>query len=518
MNPIARAAFLCLLAAVAAHAQVRESMTVEVVEVPVYITTSDGQPIRGLSRDAFQLFVDGKAQPIEYFDAVDFTTTSAAAPAQVAQARPLRERRLYLLLFDLSFASPAKVLRAQRAAEQALQHANHDTDYFAVATYSAQHGAQFQSAFLRDQAAVLRALYTLHGGKINDPLGVAISSAERATWASAGEKGVAVAAEQENFADMLEGEMADAIRGGQANQEALRQPAQRLIEFQVGNLADTAARLAALEGQKHVLFFTEGFKSTRVTDITVKQGPPQSDDRLLRFVRQMHDTFASAGVMLDTIDVAGLRHTFDSLENDALYMLTRGTGGRVVVNRSDLVEAVNTVTTAQSVVYILGFHPRDRRQGRISVKVSGVPRTAEVSYREGFGFAKAGGDGDALQLADVLTNDLPQSGLRIATKFEPRPGGAELQFALFPEEIVPQLVNKTPYVDALIYVFDAKGATIMAKSERINFDGRLRESKAPVILRGKLNAPPGGYVVKAVAHIAGTQSLGFVKRDLEVAP
>ena len=518
MNRIGRAVFLLLLVLPSAHAQVRETMTVEVVEVPVYITTSDGQPIRGLTRDAFQLFVDGKAQPIEYFDAVDFATTSAATPAQTAQARPLRERRLYLLLFDLSFATPAKLVHAQRAAEQALAHANPETDYFAVATYSAQKGVQFQSSFLRDHAAVLRALYTLHATKLHDPLGVAISSAERVTWASAREKGVTVAAEQENFADMLEGEMAEAIRGGQANQESLRQPSANLIEFELDNLADAAARLAALEGQKHVIFFTEGFDSTRITDIKVKAGPPQVDDRLMGYVKQLHQTFVSAGVMLDTVDIRGVRHTTNDLENDALYVLTRGTGGRVVVNRNDLVEAVNNVTTAQSAVYILGFHPRDRKRGTISVKVNGLPRTAEVSYREGFGFTKVGGDVDPLQLADVLTNDIPQTGLRLATKFEPRPGGAELQFALFPEEIVPQLVNKTPYVDALIYVFDARGATVLAKSERINFDARLRESKAPIILRGKLDAPPGSYVVKAVAHVAGTQSLGFVKRDLEVMP
>ena len=67
MHRIARAAFLFFIAVSAAdaHAQVRESMTVEVVEVPVYITTADGQPIRGLTRDAFQLFVDGRPQPID---------------------------------------------------------------------------------------------------------------------------------------------------------------------------------------------------------------------------------------------------------------------------------------------------------------------------------------------------------------------------------------------------------------------------------------------------------------------
>jgi VWFA-related protein len=506
-----------LLLATAGLAQVRESVTVEVVEVPVYITTSDGKPLRGLKKDAFELFVDGKRQAIDYFEAVDFSAPSAAQPAQPAQ-RPLRERRMYLLLFDLSFATPAKLVKAQRAAEQAIAHSNPDTDYFAVGTYSAQRGAQFQSSFLRDRAAVLRALYTLHATNVHDPLGVAISSAERATWVSAREAGVAVAAEQEDFASMLEGEMADAIRGGQVNQESLRQQGQRLVEYQLDSLADVAARLASLEGQKHVIFFTEGFQSTRVTDINVRSGPPQTDDRRLRFLNQMHDTFVSAGVMLDTVDIKGLRHTFNSLENDALYMLSRGTGGRVVVNRNDLVQAVDSVTTAQSVVYVLGFHPGERKRGRISVRVNGLPRGSEVSYREGFGFTKMSGDVDPLRLADVLTNDIPQTGFRVATKFEPRAGGAELEFALFPQEIVPQLVDKTPYVDALIYVFDAQGATVLAKSERINFDARQKESKDPIILRGKVNAPPGRYVVKAVAHVAGTQSLAFVRRDLEVTP
>src|SRR5207244_2000350 len=130
----------------------------------------------------------------------------------------------------------------------------------------------------------------------------------------------------------------------------------------------------------------------------------------------------------------------------------------------DLVEAVDSVTTAQSIVYILGFHPGDRARGRISVHVNGVPRGSEVSYREGFGLAKASGDIDPLRLADVLTNDIPQTGLRIATRFDPRVGGADLEFALFPQEILPQLVDKTPYVDALLYVFDSGGATVMAKS------------------------------------------------------
>src|SRR5207247_3841585 len=61
------ACVMSLLLGAAAGAQVRESVTVEVIEVPVYMTTSDGKPIRGLSKEAFELSVDGKRTPIDYF-------------------------------------------------------------------------------------------------------------------------------------------------------------------------------------------------------------------------------------------------------------------------------------------------------------------------------------------------------------------------------------------------------------------------------------------------------------------
>ena len=121
--------FILLIAcAVSAQAQVRESVTVEVVQVPVYITSSDGKPVTGLTKDAFQLLVDGHPQPIEYFDTFDFA--SAQPGGQPSAERPRRERRLYLLLFDLSFATPGSIGRAQRAAREADAHSNAATDYF----------------------------------------------------------------------------------------------------------------------------------------------------------------------------------------------------------------------------------------------------------------------------------------------------------------------------------------------------------------------------------------------------
>src|SRR5438105_10242078 len=84
---------LSLVVAVA-HAQVRETTTVEVVEVPVYVG-ANGEPVLSLTRENFELFINGKRQRIEYFDTIDYATLSPE------QSRDVRQRRLYMLVFDL---------------------------------------------------------------------------------------------------------------------------------------------------------------------------------------------------------------------------------------------------------------------------------------------------------------------------------------------------------------------------------------------------------------------------------
>jgi len=229
------------------YAQVRDNVTVEVVQVPVYVTASDGQPVRGLTKDSFTLLVDGHPQPIDYFDVIDFAAIPGAQQAVVE--RPRRERRLYLFLFDITFGTPAKLVRAQKAAEQAVSHSNPTTDFFAVATYSSSRGVHFLSPFLSDRVAVTRAIFTLHGSKVQDPLGLALGSQERAQWMSAMEQGQTVSDSQEGLGDMVGGEMAEALRGGQANQDMLAVPKNRLIESQ---LHDFKSKRISLTGAARV--------------------------------------------------------------------------------------------------------------------------------------------------------------------------------------------------------------------------------------------------------------------------
>jgi VWFA-related protein len=495
-------------------AQVRDNVTVEVVQVPVYVTTSDGQPVRGLTKDSFTLLVDGHPQPIDYFDVIDFAAIPGAQ--QTAVERPRRERRLYLFLFDITFATPAKLVRAQKAAEQAVTHSNPATDFFAIATYSSSRGVFFLSPFLSDRVAVTHAIYTLHGSKAQDPLGLSLGSQERAQWVSVMEQGQTISDSQEGLADMVGGEMADALRGGQANQDMLAVPKNRLIEAQIHDLGDVAARLAALEGQKHLVIFTEGFDSTRITDIKAKGRPPNIESQLLNLVKTMHQTFLSAGVTLDAVDIKGLRHTFADLENDGLYMLARDTGGRVIANRNDLVEAVDTLMKAQRVAYVLGFRQGDRKKGRVSVRVTGAPRGSEVSYREGFGYVAESNALDSLQLADIILNDVPQAGVSLQSSVTPSDGGAEVAVSFARAEVVPQLVDASPSVEVLMYVFDAHGGAVDFKSKRIALTGAARVNSGYVTLREPFELPPGKYTAKVLLRIAGTKAMGFVKRDFIV--
>src|SRR2546423_420904 len=87
-----------VLISLAAQGQYRERVEVEIVDVPVYVT-NNGAGVTGLTKDDFELFVNGKPQHIDYFDPIDFSAPApAVASEQPAAPRDIRDRRLFLLL------------------------------------------------------------------------------------------------------------------------------------------------------------------------------------------------------------------------------------------------------------------------------------------------------------------------------------------------------------------------------------------------------------------------------------
>jgi len=96
-------------------AQMKETVNVNLVEVPVTVVDSSGNPVRGLTAANFELTDNGTRREITAFDKIDFASSDT-----ITAISPLNPnaRRQFMLLFDLGYASPNALTRAQEAARK----------------------------------------------------------------------------------------------------------------------------------------------------------------------------------------------------------------------------------------------------------------------------------------------------------------------------------------------------------------------------------------------------------------
>jgi VWFA-related protein len=104
MKPRACFILLALCATAAAAQKLAESIEVHVVNVDVVVTDKSGKHVRGLTRDDFQIFENGKPQPITNFYEVggeaapDLRVDAAATPA----TEDVRARKFVIFIDDYS--------------------------------------------------------------------------------------------------------------------------------------------------------------------------------------------------------------------------------------------------------------------------------------------------------------------------------------------------------------------------------------------------------------------------------
>lgn len=509
MRQLACVVLLLVVLVPSALAQVSERATVEVIQIPVYVT-GHGAAVADLTRDNFRLFVNGKPQPIDYFDVVDFERLSPE------DARDPRQRRLYLLVFDISFSSANSLQRAQKAAEKMIESAG-ESDTFGIATLVPRLGVDVVVPFSRDRLALVRAIRKLRPSRMPDPLRLALTPSER--------EGIASGTSFGGIAGMLGNVQEDALNDFEVN------IVQELIEHAIGDLADVAARLAPLEGIKHVVLLSTGFDAALIHGVRSPGSRYGGFDRarqanlgfsveVLGAIRRMHDTFTSSSVFLDAIDIGGLRPMQRSSDNEALYALTRDTGGEVVDRRNDLAGAMKHLVHLQRVAYVLAFNaPKtDRAQNKITVKLVNAPRGSRASYRESYASEMDPPDsGDSLRLADIVMNDIPQTGVTTTAHVDAGPRKATLQVDVAAHEVMAQAGGMTLEAEALLYIFSGSGA-IAFDRKQITIEPRAMTSleSAPLRVSHTFDLPPGRYAAKALIRFGFNGSLGFARADFTV--
>src|SRR4029077_9665223 len=170
MHPLVRVTSILLLTAGPALAQVKETVNVHLVEVPVTVIDRDGNPVRGLTAANFELIDQGQKRPITTFDRIDFASTES-----MKSTSPLNPaaRRTFLLLFDLSFSSPVGRSKAQEAARNFIARSLERRDLAAIGTIDVEHGFRLLTAFTTDRNLLAAAIGNPINFTSSDPLQIA---------------------------------------------------------------------------------------------------------------------------------------------------------------------------------------------------------------------------------------------------------------------------------------------------------------------------------------------------------
>jgi VWFA-related protein len=538
-----------LFLAAAATAQVRESVTVNLVEVPVTVIDAGGNPVRGLTAANFELFDQGKKRDITAFDTIDFAVHDAANA--ISPMNP-NARRSFLVLFDLGYSSPNSLARAQDAARRFVKESVQPRDLVGVGTIDVDRGFHLLTAFTTDRELVASAIGSPRDFRGTDPLQIAN---QRSTFTfddlpevpdnpaggppAKGNRAMAHEFQQE-VSENMKREASGAVR--------------KRIEKQVDALGDLAKMLRAVPGRKQIIFLSEGFDASFLQGRNVQAGDEQkkenedvlsgkfytvdSDARYgsasgLTTLDRMASYFRSSDVVLHAIDIKGVRVQNDVAEgatinsNAGLFTLSRPTGGLVFENSNDLKGSFSRMLHAQEVVYVLGFQAPAVRAGmfhELKVKVVGAA-AARVSYRAGY--FESGAESVAeksLSDAEIIVNDVPQRDIRVETLAAAFPiDEAHAQVPVVLEingaDLLKTAKDGVAMVEVYVYAFDRDGVVRDRLFEKMRLDlekagDRLRTTGAKWL--ATLTLPPGDYAVKTLVRIPDSDRRGFARVSVHV--
>lgn len=567
MNIVRFAAF-ALLAAAPLLGQVKETVNVTVVEVPVTVVGRDGNPIRGLTAANFEVLDEGKKRPIASFDAIDFASlgsTRALSPLNPAA------HRNFMLVFDLSFSQPGLITRAQNSAREFVAKSVQPSDRIGVATLDVARGFRLLTAFTTDRSLIEEAIANPRSFHGNDPLQLAgrTPMSSKPSGSEGVDKSVpedrsgqkTLAATRQNIVEEterinIENTRTTAALLEDANDKFNRQKAEREIDL----LMSLSQAMRGVTGRKQIVLLSEGFdprliqgrgasesaETARPRDYAdsrdaVAHGEVwkvDNDNRFgnsasLKLVDRFAEACRRADVVLHAIDIRGIRVQSDvqigafESSNEGLHILADATGGTVFKNTNDLTSALDKMVHQQEVVYILGINAPSSEPGKFHplkvklINVAGGRLSARTGYYE------AGLETDAsrtLTTAEIIINDIPQNDLRVDSVAMPFPGsnGSE-QVPVIVDINGADLLDKSGddiiFADVFVYAFDDKGIVRDSLFQRLTLDAnrvgeKLRAGGAKYY--GTLSLPPGTYAVKTLVRIADLRVNGFTRTDVVV--
>jgi VWFA-related protein len=383
-------------------------ISTELVQTDVMVFDKQGRFVDNLKPEQFELKVDGKPQPVSFFERVAAGSvneeaqlaaargTAPSSPLQGATVKPLDRGRTVLFFLDDLHLSFESLERARKSLLHFIDDEMGQNDLAAITSASGRIGflQQFTGNKAVLRAAVARLKYQPYS----------VTSAERPPMSE-----YQALAIERNDQDALS-YFIDAIRRdfpvNRDSAENMVRGRARQILTQASSITtntlitlDSLMRSASrLPGRKVVFFMSDGFF------LDEQNGNPL--DRL----RRITNTATRAGVIIYTLDTRGLITgmpdassdvAFDtsgrlsrvnmgeiSASQEALFTLAGETGGRAMINSNASFSQIKQVLTETAVYYLLVWKPdpasqHGSRYRKLEVNVQGHPEY-KVRARRGF--------------------------------------------------------------------------------------------------------------------------------------
>ena len=533
---------------------VRESVDVTVVEVPVRVLDRSGAPVRGLTAADFTLIDQGRAQTLTAVDAIELgDPTGSDAPRPV----PPSARRRYLLLFDFAFARPKAVVAARRAAKDFVLTGMRDEDLAAVGTYSLESGVRLVVTFSSDRAALAQAIETLglEAAERADPLQISYRSGRPPFVVSSesdDQRRADVRQRQDDLAQIIR-TMASLDRARSDEYERGR------VHAFFQSLRDLGRMLDVVEGRKDIVLLSEGFASRLLTgapetgeehewmvtgDIWKVDADRRFGNEALRSnLSDMGDFLQRTHCVIHTVDISDFATEIGDAPGEAGVLVPRGTqnalfdlsnqtGGQTFRTANDIEGQLRRLARGTSLVYLLAYRP-DRREGegkfhalKVKVARSGVKVVARPGYFERRTYRQRTPLERSLSAADIITNEIPQSEIHLrilAAPFAGSSAGAEAQLSLVIEipgaEILQGEKGDRTTLEIYTYAFDGDRHVGDFLAEPLGLDvvkASSRLSQGGLRYFGQLRLPPGEYRLRTLVRNANTGRAGLAATSVRV--
>jgi VWFA-related protein len=511
---------------------------VNYVEIDANVTDAQGNFVRSLTRDDFQVLEDGKPQALTAFSMVDIPiervdpplfSRTAIPPDVVSNGKPF-EGRVFVLVIDDLHTRFARTARTRAAARQFVERYIGANDIVAVVNTSG-YGKSMQD-FTSNRQLALKAIDAAMGNKADSSTQAALQDyyMNRNTPGAASNANASFN-EMERYTNAR-----NAIRT-------------------LKNLADF---MAGMRGRrKAVVYFSEGV-NYNVTD-------PFNNPHATDVQREIRDLVASAtrgnvnvysvdprGVttgMEDAIEIGSLptdnsispTSLMDEtrLEQDSLRVVADETGGFAVLNQNDFRDGFSRILQDNSSYYVLGYYPaNDKLDGRFrNVQVKMLKPGLTVRARRGYVAPtpakkekpEKGSPGEKTTpaLRDALDSPIAISGLTINAFAAPFKGAGTGDAIAMSIEVDGSALTFTTtpqgtFADDLeisLFAADVNGKIkdgahdVIALALKPQTHDTVSRSAFRVIRR--IQVPPGKYQLRIGARESGGGKVGTVIYDLD---